>query len=85
MCNGPQLSGAGIAIIGPRTRIDCNWLWRFGPRSLQLAWAEESIAIQSFDWRSNRQTGGQHLLLAVARSLRAELLLKECSKLVIEP
>jgi hypothetical protein len=48
---------------------------------LQLAWAEESIAIQSFDWRSNRQTGGQHLLHGVARSLRAEFLLEEYSKL----
>jgi len=24
MCNGPQLSAAGIAIIGGRTHIDCN-------------------------------------------------------------
>ncbi len=48
---------------------------------MQLAWAEELIAIQSFDWHSNRQTGGQHLLLEVARTLRAEFLLEERSKL----
>ena len=68
----------------------CNWTHKHcngiainpaGTTLIAIGPGRETIAIQSFDWRSDRQTGGQHLLLQFARAVRAEFLLEECSNL----